>query len=127
MRRAILDAAAEELAEVGFAKATLASIAARGGTSIGNVYKYFANKDELFHAAIPPDVAVELRALLRRRVQALGVERDGCADCRRRIRTSWPRTSSCSSPSRIARKSSSCFVTPRGPSMPPSSTSSSRA
>lgn len=76
MRRAILTAAADELAELGFERATLASIAARGGTSIGNLYKYFANKDELFHAAVPPEVATELRERLRHRVRALGLERD---------------------------------------------------
>lgn len=76
MRRAILDAAAEELAEVGFERTTLASIAARGGTSIGNLYKYFGNKDELFGAAVPPEIATELSARLRARVEALGVERD---------------------------------------------------
>ncbi len=74
MRRAILDA--EELAEVGFEKATLASIAARGGTSIGNLYKYFANKDQLFQAAIPPEIANELAALVRGRVEGLGGARD---------------------------------------------------
>jgi AcrR family transcriptional regulator len=76
MRRAILDAAAEELAEVGFERTTLASIAARGGTSIGNLYKYFANKEQLFSAAVPPEIATELGARLRARVEALGVERD---------------------------------------------------
>jgi AcrR family transcriptional regulator len=76
MRRAILDAAAEELAELGFERATLAGIAARGGTSIGNLYKYFENKDQLFHAAIPPDIARELGALIQHRVESLGIERD---------------------------------------------------
>jgi AcrR family transcriptional regulator len=76
MRRAILGAAAEELAEAGFERATLASIASRAGTSIGNLYKYFANKEELFDAAIPRETASELSALLRGRVEALGIERD---------------------------------------------------
>jgi AcrR family transcriptional regulator len=76
MRRAILDAAAEELAELGFERATLASIAARGGTSIGNLYRYFESKDQLFHATIPPDLVRELGALIQNRVEALGTERD---------------------------------------------------
>src|SRR5690242_2412012 len=75
-RRAILDAAAQEFAAVGLERATLASIASKGGTSIGNVYKYFADKGELFRAAIPDDVASELAALLRRRIEALFGERD---------------------------------------------------
>ncbi len=76
MRRAILAAAADEFADVGFDKATLASIATRARTSIGNLYKYFANKEELFHAAVPRETSRELEALVRARVEALDVERD---------------------------------------------------
>jgi AcrR family transcriptional regulator len=76
MRRAMIEAAAAELAEVGFAAATQAAIAARAGTSIGNVYKYFGSKDELFAAAVPESVAETLTRLLRRRVEQLGTARD---------------------------------------------------
>jgi AcrR family transcriptional regulator len=76
VRRAIVDAAAAEFAAVGLGRATLASIAEKAGTSIGNLYKYFANKDELFRAAIPDEVAEKLSTLLRRRVEALHGERD---------------------------------------------------
>ena len=76
MRRAILDAAAEDFAELGFERATLASIASRGGTSIGNLYRYFEGKDQLFHAAIPPDIAREFGTLIQNRVESLGTERD---------------------------------------------------
>jgi AcrR family transcriptional regulator len=76
MRAAILEAAAEELAEAGFAGAKLSTIAARAGTSVGNFYKYFANKEALFAEAVPDDLVGAFRALLRRRVGALGIERD---------------------------------------------------
>jgi AcrR family transcriptional regulator len=79
MRSAMLAAAAEELAEVGFAAATQAAIAARAGTSIGNVYKYFTSKQELFEAAVPEALAETLTALLRRRVEQLGQVRDVAA------------------------------------------------
>ncbi len=59
MRRAILAAAQAELASVGFEKTTLANVATRAGTSIGNVYKYFSGKEELFAAAVPDGIAVE--------------------------------------------------------------------
>ena len=75
MRHAILTAAAEEFADVGFEGAKLADIAQRAGTSIGNLYKYFTSKEEIFAAAVPREVALELGALLRRRVKAIGVER----------------------------------------------------
>ncbi len=75
VRQAILDAAAEELARVGYAGATLGRIAAQAGTSIGNLYKYFPSKEELFEAAIPPQLVREFTALLRQRVKALGSKR----------------------------------------------------
>jgi len=76
MRLAIVRAAADAFAEVGFERAALAAIAAEAGTSIGNLYKYFSSKEELFAAAVPEDVADELAARLTRRVEALGDARD---------------------------------------------------
>lgn len=73
---AIVEAAARELAEVGFERATLAAIAARAGTSVGNVYKYFPGKEALLAATVPPAFVAKLRSLLRRRVESLGDERD---------------------------------------------------
>ncbi len=75
VREAIVRAAAEELARSGYAGTTLAAVAERAGTSIGNLYKYFAGKDELFAAAVPPSLAREAEALLRRRIEALGARR----------------------------------------------------
>ena len=76
MRSAILHAAAIEFAETGFAAATLSNIAQRAGTSIGNLYKYFAGKDALFATALPPEVGDTLCRLLRRRMAAAGGTRD---------------------------------------------------
>ncbi len=76
VREAILAAARQQLAEHGLQGASLAAIAAEAGTSVGNVYKYFADKEELFAAAIPAHIGDELRALLRRQVEALGTARD---------------------------------------------------
>lgn len=76
MRSAILQAAAAELAEVGFAATTLACVALRAQTSVGNIYKYFAGKDALFAAAVPSEIGDRLRRLLQRRMQALVGVRD---------------------------------------------------
>jgi AcrR family transcriptional regulator len=76
VRRAILEAAASEFARVGFAKTTLATVAEKAGTSIGNLYKYYSNKDALFDAVVPQALVRKLRALLRARIEALGKERD---------------------------------------------------
>lgn len=46
-RAAIVDAAAEILAEAGYASATIAAVATRAGVAAGTVYKHFASKVEL--------------------------------------------------------------------------------
>lgn len=69
-----MGAAAEAFGAVGFERATLGDIVARAGTSIGNLYKYFANKEELFAAALPRSLPAELRRLVRAQVEALRLE-----------------------------------------------------
>ncbi|GAA4239691.1 TetR/AcrR family transcriptional regulator [Actinomadura meridiana] len=49
---ALLDAAWDELIEVGFTKLTMESVAARAGTGIAVLYRRWANKDELVLAAL---------------------------------------------------------------------------
>jgi AcrR family transcriptional regulator len=44
---AVLQAAAEVFAELGYARATTNKIAARAGVSVGSLYQYFPNKDSL--------------------------------------------------------------------------------
>ena len=74
VREAILKAAAEAFAESGFERAALGDIVERAGTSIGNLYKYFANKDELFTEFIPRGFTTELKTLLRAQVEAVRSE-----------------------------------------------------
>jgi AcrR family transcriptional regulator len=52
LEAALLDAAWEELAEVGYARLTMESVAARAQTGIAVLYRRWANKDELVLAAI---------------------------------------------------------------------------
>lgn len=75
-RAAIVAATLEELAKVGFAKATIPAIASRAGTSVGNVYKYFPSKDALYEAAASAEQIERFRQLFRARVAALGDELD---------------------------------------------------
>ncbi|WP_419729933.1 TetR/AcrR family transcriptional regulator [Lichenicola sp.] len=49
---AILQAAAELFAERGFDAATMTDIAARSGTAIGSLYRFFPNKDALAQALL---------------------------------------------------------------------------
>jgi AcrR family transcriptional regulator len=72
LRDAIVGAAAAELARAGYEGMTLAIVAASAGTSTSNLYKYFASKEELFAATVPPELVREIQALFRRRIEALG-------------------------------------------------------
>jgi AcrR family transcriptional regulator len=52
LEAALLDAAWEELAEAGYAKLSMESVASRAGTGIAVLYRRWANKDELVLTAI---------------------------------------------------------------------------
>jgi AcrR family transcriptional regulator len=52
LESALLDAAWEELADVGFASLTMESVAARAHTGIAVLYRRWANKDQLVLAAL---------------------------------------------------------------------------
>ena len=71
VRDAFLAATARELSVHGLDGATLATVARRAGTSIGNLYKYFKNKDELVDAALPPSLLRTLSKLVRAQVRSL--------------------------------------------------------
>ena len=52
--RQILDSAMLEFDEKGYTDASVRAIAERAETSVGNVYRYFRNKDELFVSCLMP-------------------------------------------------------------------------
>ena len=60
----VLEAAAQVLEREGYARATTNRIAEVGGVSVGTIYQYFANKDELFDALIRREID-GLQSLLR--------------------------------------------------------------
>jgi AcrR family transcriptional regulator len=76
VRAKIVSAAASLFAEVGYEATTIAGVAERAGSSVGNVYKYFASKEELFQAVLPEEFAEEVRRKTEARIKALGTVRD---------------------------------------------------
>ncbi|MFZ5969499.1 MAG: TetR/AcrR family transcriptional regulator [Bacillota bacterium] len=54
VKNKIHQAALAEFKEKGFLNASMRSIAERGGMTVGNLYRYFKNKEDLFHAVIQP-------------------------------------------------------------------------
>ena len=57
----LLEAATEEIAAVGFERARLAEIAERAEMTPGSVYTWFANKEELFRAALENALSAQIR------------------------------------------------------------------
>ncbi|MBK9125903.1 MAG: TetR/AcrR family transcriptional regulator [Chloroflexi bacterium] len=54
---AILNAASEVIAEVGYEQATIGAIAARSNTATGSLYQFFANKEAILKALVDRYVA----------------------------------------------------------------------
>ncbi|ACG74230.1 transcriptional regulator, TetR family [Anaeromyxobacter sp. K] len=76
VRARLVDAALSEFVRRGWRGARLVDIAVAAGASIGNVYRYFPDKEALLRAAVPPELGTELVRLLRARVRALGAMGD---------------------------------------------------
>lgn len=72
VRARILDAAAESFAEAGFRQARLSDIASRADVTTSNIYKYFNDKEALFHAVVSPRQAATLLRLFRNRLREFG-------------------------------------------------------
>ncbi|MFD1136590.1 helix-turn-helix domain containing protein [Paenibacillus urinalis] len=50
----ILAAALSEFEQYGYAQSSMRRIAGTAGITTGNIYRYFKNKDDLFHAVLEP-------------------------------------------------------------------------
>ena len=59
-RERILKAAIDEIAEVGFEKARLVDIAKRADLTVGSIYTWFENKEDLFRAALEDALEAQL-------------------------------------------------------------------
>jgi AcrR family transcriptional regulator len=70
--RARIQAAALALfADHGFRGTAMADVAARAGVAVANLYRYYANKEALFAAVVPDELAARHRVLLDRTVRSL--------------------------------------------------------
>ena len=71
VKKQIANAAESMFAKVGYKKATVGMIANEAGVATGNIYKYYANKEELFNSIITNDFAEDFKLLTRNRVAVL--------------------------------------------------------
>ena len=62
-RKAIIEAAKEEFLEKGFEDASMRNIAAKANITVGNIYRYFQNKEEL-NAFIVAETSDDISRLL---------------------------------------------------------------
>jgi AcrR family transcriptional regulator len=76
VREGFVEAAAAAFAELGYAATTMARVAERARSSVGNLYKYFSSKEQLFSAAVPSELVRELKRRTRARIRALGSAKD---------------------------------------------------
>lgn len=56
LRFKIVESAKKELLEKGYRDASMRNIATMADTTVGNLYRYFENKDQLIHVIIEPTV-----------------------------------------------------------------------
>jgi AcrR family transcriptional regulator len=90
-RRRILKAARQVFVQKGFHRASIDDVVAACGLSVGAIYTYFPNKDELIRASILDANREESDALLAD-TRAAGSGAGGATRSRRRGRPhSWPR------------------------------------
>ena len=64
IKRRIDDAALEIFCEMGYQGAVMADIARIAGVSVGNIYRYYKNKEELFNLLVPMDIIDTLRDMI---------------------------------------------------------------
>lgn len=71
IRLKILDAATRAFVKSGYQGTTVSDIARIAGVAVGNIYRYFGGKEDLFRAVVTPEFAERLLALLREHIKAL--------------------------------------------------------
>ena len=71
VKKQIAHAAERMFARVGYKKATIGLIAEEAGVATGNIYKYYASKEALFHSIITAEFVAQFERLTRNRVASL--------------------------------------------------------
>ncbi len=71
IRTQICETALKLFAESGFKGTTMADIAKAAGISVGNIYRYYMNKEDLFYSIITPALVTRLKSFLTKRKEAL--------------------------------------------------------
>ncbi len=70
VRISILDSAAGCFFEKGYLNTTLSDIAKRAGAAVGNLYRYFRDKEDIFYSALPRENLENMREMLEKKFEA---------------------------------------------------------
>ena len=75
-----IDAAALSVfARKGYLSAKVSDISAEAGVSVGNIYRYYANKEDIFYSLIPEDFPAEFQAVISHKIASAQSSRDSRA------------------------------------------------
>ncbi len=75
VRKKIYDAALEEFLEKSYMKATIRSISKKSGVPIGNIYRYYENKDAIFEDVVS-EFYVEITKIFKEEPAAYKMSKD---------------------------------------------------
>lgn len=70
VKESIDDAALKVFADKGFNLAKISDISALSGVSVGNIYRYYKNKEEIFGSVMPEDFPKSMLAIVREKIGA---------------------------------------------------------
>jgi len=77
IKQTIAKAALTVFSRKSFLKASMADIGREAGISVGNIYSYFANKEDLFYSILTPGIVNRFRELILSRVDIMkGIQLD---------------------------------------------------
>ena len=75
VKEVIDGAALAVFAQKGYKGTKISDISAYGGISVGNIYRYYKNKEEIFNSVMPEAFMEEVRGLLLKKIEAANEEK----------------------------------------------------
>ena len=69
MRARICDAALKKFVEKGFLGTKMSEIAKEARVSVGNIYRYYMNKEDLFYSLITPALVKKCKTLIAQKIE----------------------------------------------------------
>ncbi|OAA88828.1 TetR/AcrR family transcriptional regulator [Clostridium coskatii] len=68
VKERINNAALKVFSEKGYEKATISDISREANVSVGNIYKYYKSKEDIFYSVVPESFVEELKKLIKTKI-----------------------------------------------------------